>query len=76
VTVLPPTSKFPEVDQADAGGELAKIYDDIQFALRVPWAPFAIRVMSLFPAFVPGRMAGGEAADLDCARRKGCRPGA
>ena len=40
-------------DQADAGGELAKIYDDIQFTLRVPWVPFAIRVMSLFPAFVP-----------------------
>jgi Halocarboxylic acid dehydrogenase DehI len=53
VTVLPPISKFPEVDQADASGELGKVYDDIELTLRVPWVPFAIRVMSLFPAFVP-----------------------
>jgi hypothetical protein len=53
VTVLPPISKFPEVDQAAVSGELAEIYDDIEFILRVPWVPFAIRVMSLFPAFVP-----------------------
>lgn len=53
MTALPPISKFPEVDHADASGELAEIYDDIQFTLRVPWVPFAIRVMSLFPAFVP-----------------------
>jgi hypothetical protein len=45
--------KFPEVDHADASGELAEIYDDIEFTLRAPWVPFAIRVMSLFPAFVP-----------------------
>jgi len=49
----PPPPKFPEVDQADASGELAEIYDDIEFTERVPWVPFAIRVMSLFPAFVP-----------------------
>ena len=53
MTVLPPISKFPEVDHADASGELAEIYDDIQFTLRVPWVAFAIRVMSQFPAFVP-----------------------
>jgi hypothetical protein len=53
MTVFPPISKFPEVDQADASGELAEIYDDIEFTLRAPWVPFAIRVMSLFPAFVP-----------------------
>ena len=53
MTVLPPISKFPQVDHADASGELAEIYDDIQFTLRVPWVPFAIRVMSQFPAFVP-----------------------
>jgi peptidoglycan hydrolase-like protein with peptidoglycan-binding domain len=53
MTVLPPISKFPQVDQADAGGELAEIYDDIESTLRVPWVPFAVRVMSLFPAFVP-----------------------
>jgi hypothetical protein len=45
-------TKFPEVDQAHASGELGKIYDDIELTLRVPWVPFAIRVMSLFPAFV------------------------
>jgi len=53
MTVLPPVTKFPEVGQADARGELRNIYDDIEFTLRAPWVPFAIRVMSLFPAFVP-----------------------
>jgi hypothetical protein len=53
MTVLPPIPKFPEVDHSDVSGELAKIYDDIEFTLRAPWVPFAIRVMSLFPAFVP-----------------------
>ena len=53
MTAPPPLPKFPEVDHGDATGGLAEIYDDIQFSLRVPWVPFAIRVMSLFPAFVP-----------------------
>jgi len=53
MTAPSPILKFPEVDQADVSGELAKIYDDIEFTLRAPWVPFAIRVMSLFPAFVP-----------------------
>jgi Halocarboxylic acid dehydrogenase DehI len=53
MAALPPISKFPQVDQADASGELAKIYDDIRSTLRMPWVPFAIRVMSQFPAFVP-----------------------
>ena len=53
MTVHAAISKFPEADQADVTGELAEIYDDIEFTLRVPWVPFAIRVMSLFPAFVP-----------------------
>ena len=53
MTVLPPIAKFPEVDQAAARGELGHIYDDIELTLRAPWVPFAIRVMSLFPAFVP-----------------------
>ena len=53
MTVLSPISKFPEVGQADASGELGKIYGDIELTLRVPWVPFAIRAMSLFPAFVP-----------------------
>jgi Halocarboxylic acid dehydrogenase DehI len=51
--VFPPITKFPEVDQADASGELAKVYDDMELTLRAPWVPFVIRVMSLFPAFVP-----------------------
>jgi hypothetical protein len=53
MTVHHPISRFPEVDQADVSGELAELYDDIEFTLRAPWVPFAIRVMSLFPAFVP-----------------------
>jgi hypothetical protein len=53
MTVRAPISKFPQVDQGDASGELAEIYDDIRFTLRMPWVPFAIRVLSLFPAFVP-----------------------
>ena len=53
MTVHAPISKYPEVDQADVRGELAEIYDDIEFTLCIPWVPFAIRVMSLFPAFVP-----------------------
>jgi hypothetical protein len=53
VTALPPISKFPQVEYADASGELTEIYDDIQFTLRIPWVPFAIRVLSLFPAFGP-----------------------
>ena len=53
MTVHAPIAKFPEVDQADARGELGNIYHDIEFTLRAPWVPFAIRVMSLFPAFVP-----------------------
>ena len=53
MTVLPPVAKLPEVDQADARGKLRNIYEDIEFTLPAPWVPFAIRVLSLFPAFVP-----------------------
>jgi hypothetical protein len=49
VTAFRPISKFPEVDYADARGELATTYDEIQCTLRVPWVAFAIRVMSQFP---------------------------
>ena len=52
MTLLPPIPKFPQVDQADTTGEFAKIYDDIQFIFRMPWVPFAIRAMSLFPDFI------------------------
>jgi hypothetical protein len=53
VTVHTPISRFPEVAPPNARGKLGEIYDDIEFTLRVPWVPFAIRVMSLFPDFVP-----------------------
>jgi hypothetical protein len=53
VTVHSPIRKFPEVDQADVSGKLGEIYADIEFTLRMPWVPFAVRVMSLFPDFVP-----------------------
>jgi len=44
-------SKFPQVDHADASGELAEIYDDIQCTLRAPWVPFAIdRAMAAAPS--------------------------
>ena len=53
MTAFPQISKFPQIEQADAAGELAQIYDDMQSTLRFPEVPFAIRVMSQFPAFVP-----------------------
>lgn len=49
----PIISKFPQVDEAEASGELAKVYHDIHSTLRLPWVAFGIRVLSLFPAFVP-----------------------
>jgi len=45
--------KFPQVDHADATGELKAVYDDIQATLRVPWVAFACRVLATFPAFLP-----------------------
>jgi hypothetical protein len=53
VTGLPLITKFPEIAEADASGQLADVYVDMELTLRAPWVPFAIRVMSLFPAFVP-----------------------
>jgi hypothetical protein len=53
VTALSPITKFPEVDEADAAGQLADVYGDMELTIRAPWVPFAVRVMSLFPAFVP-----------------------
>jgi hypothetical protein len=48
---------FPQIDADQAAGELAAIYDDIYATLRVPWVAFAIRVMALFPAYVPAAWA-------------------
>ena len=45
--------KFPQVDHADATGELKEIYDDIQATLRVAWVAFACRVLAAFPGYLP-----------------------
>ena len=44
---------FPQVDHGQVTGELAGVYEDIHATLRIPWVAFAIRVMALFPAYVP-----------------------
>ena len=45
--------KFPQVDHADAVGELKEVYGDIQATLRVAWVAFACRVLAGFPAYLP-----------------------
>ena len=45
--------KFPQVDHADAVGELKEVYDDIQATLRVAWVAFACRVLASFPIYLP-----------------------
>ena len=45
--------RFPQVDHADAAGELKEIYDDIQASLRVAWVAFACRVLAGFPGYLP-----------------------
>ncbi len=50
---MTPARKFPQVDHADATGELKEIYDDIQDTLRVAWVAFACRVLATFPAYLP-----------------------
>jgi len=45
--------KFPQVDHADATGELKEVYDDIQDTLRVAWVAFACRVLATFPGYLP-----------------------
>ncbi len=45
--------KFPQVDHADATGELKEVYQDIQATLRVPWVAFACRVLATFPGYLP-----------------------
>jgi hypothetical protein len=44
--------KFPQVDHADATGELKEVYQDIQATLRVPWVAFACRVLATFPGYL------------------------
>jgi hypothetical protein len=53
MTAHTPITSFPQIEQSDVSGKLAQVYDDMQFTLRMPWVAFAVRVMSLFPAFVP-----------------------
>ena len=45
--------RFPQVDHADAAGELKEIYGDMQATLRVAWVAFACRVLATFPAYLP-----------------------
>ena len=45
--------KYPQVDHADATGELKEVYDDIQATLRVPWVAFACRVIATVPGYLP-----------------------
>lgn len=45
--------KFPQVDHADATGELKEVYNDIQATLRVPWVAFACRVIATVPGYLP-----------------------
>lgn len=45
--------KFPQVDHAEASGELKAVYDDIQATLRAPWVAFACRVLATFPGYLP-----------------------
>jgi len=50
---MTPARKFPQVDHADATGELKEVYDDIQDTLRVAWVAFACRVLATFPGYLP-----------------------
>lgn len=45
--------KFPQVEHADAAGELQEIYGDIRATLRVAWVAFACRVLATFPGYLP-----------------------
>lgn len=55
VSNQPAASKFPQVEQDEAQGSLAALYEDVHATLRVPWVAFAIRVLSgMFPGFVEG----------------------
>ncbi|MCY7342603.1 MAG: hypothetical protein LH603_12345 [Pseudonocardia sp.] len=45
--------KFPQVEFADARGELRGSYEDMQAVLRVPWVMFAARSLAVFGGFVP-----------------------
>ncbi len=45
--------KFPQVELADARGDLRRSYEDMQAVLRVPWVMFAARSLAVFGQFVP-----------------------
>jgi len=45
--------KFPQIEVADARGDLRHSYEDMQAVLRVPWVMFAARSLAVFGQFVP-----------------------
>ncbi len=45
--------KFPQIELADARGDLRRSYEDMQAVLRVPWVMFAARSLAVFGQFVP-----------------------
>lgn len=48
---------FPQVEEADAGGDLAHAYADMRATLRVPWVMFAARALACFGGYVPAAWA-------------------
>lgn len=51
VVVTRPT--FPQIEEADAAGDLAAAYTEMRATLRVPWVMFAARALAVFGGFVP-----------------------
>ena len=45
--------KFPQVDHADAAGELQEVCWDMQATLRIAWVAFACWVLATFPGYLP-----------------------
>jgi len=44
---------FPQIEEADADGDLAAAYTEMRATLRVPWVMFAARALAVFGGFVP-----------------------
>lgn len=44
--------KFPQVEYAQATGELKETYDDMQETLRLPWVAFGVRSLAVFGGYV------------------------
>jgi hypothetical protein len=45
--------KFPQIEYAEAAGELKEAYDDMQATLRLPWVAFGVRSLAVFGGYVP-----------------------